>query len=165
MVIAKSEISVRARMLYHKLDDRIKSDRQGDVVVIDVISGEYEIDPDETVAKLRLLERLPDAALWSIPIGRPRHHIAWWHRRPPGQTMSWQQIRAKGDAWYEKIRHEMEACHSGQFIFIDVASGEYEIASDPETAKCRIAARFPDAALWGTKVGIPGNGKKAGAND
>ena len=71
MVIAKSEISVRARMLYHKLDDRIKSDRQGDVVVIDVISGEYEIDPDETVAKLRLLERLPNAALWSIPIGRP----------------------------------------------------------------------------------------------
>ena len=166
MALTESEIGIKGSAIYRRLRDRLEANSRGQFVAIDVISGEYEIDADYPAAKDRLLARVPEAAPWGARVGPARQNrVPWWHLRPAGQDMSWLQIKAKGDAWYEKIRKALEADYPGHFVFIEVASGAYEVALDSETAKGRMTARFPDAALWGTRVATPDNTKKASADD
>ena len=43
----------------------------GNFVVIDTISGDYEIDKRDAAASRRLHERRPDAVTYAIRVGRP----------------------------------------------------------------------------------------------
>jgi hypothetical protein len=45
-----------------------------DFVLIDIESGDYEIDADEIVASDRLLARRPDAQVWMRRVGSPHAH-------------------------------------------------------------------------------------------
>lgn len=166
MVLTESEIGIKGSAIYRRLRERLEANCRGQFVAIDVISGEYEIDADYPAAKDRLLARVPEAAPWGARVGPARQNrVPWWRLRPAGQDMSWLQIKAKGDAWYEKIRKALEAEYPGHFVFIEVVSGAYEVALDSATAKGRMTARFPNAALWGTRVATPDNTKKASADD
>ena len=44
---------------------------KGKFVVIDVDSGDYEIDKKDPAATRRLLERRPDAVTYAVRVGRP----------------------------------------------------------------------------------------------
>ena len=48
---------------------------RGKVVVIDIDSGDYEIDYDDAAALFRLLERRPDAYTWSERVGFDAVHF------------------------------------------------------------------------------------------
>ena len=63
----------RGRRLYRqtvlpqlKVDGRANC---GDMVVIDIRSGEFEVDSDDSAASFRLFERCPDAFTWTERIG------------------------------------------------------------------------------------------------
>ena len=43
----------------------------GKFVAVDVVSGEYEIDPDDYAAVTRLRARLPSAEPWLFRVGSP----------------------------------------------------------------------------------------------
>ena len=47
----------------------MRDEDKGKVVVIDVNSGDYEIDYDDAAALFNLLERHPDAFTWSERVG------------------------------------------------------------------------------------------------
>ncbi len=47
----------------------------GKVVVIDIDSGDYEIDYDDAAALFRLLERRPEAYTWSERVGFDAVHF------------------------------------------------------------------------------------------
>ena len=47
----------------------------GKYVVIDVDTGEYEIDADDDTAATRMQERLPGARLWIERAGRPTAYV------------------------------------------------------------------------------------------
>ena len=47
----------------------------GKVVVIDIDSGDYEIDYDDAAALFRLLERRPDAYTWAERVGFSAMHF------------------------------------------------------------------------------------------
>lgn len=70
--ISSHEIVQRGKKLY---DDKIKSDvEQGNVgrfLVVDVESGDYEIDDEDVKASLRLLDRHPGAPIYGLRIGFP----------------------------------------------------------------------------------------------
>ena len=60
------------RAIYNKtIRDKVEPTENGKVVVIDVNSGDWEIDADDATALFRLLKRRPDAFTWAERVGHP----------------------------------------------------------------------------------------------
>ena len=70
------DVASRGRDLYHNRVRYLVNGEKGQVVVIDVKSGAWEVDDDDATATLRLLERCPDAITWAERVGYPAVHRA-----------------------------------------------------------------------------------------
>ena len=71
MVVQRSAAHA-GRAIYNKtIRDKVEATGKGKVVVIDVNSGDWEIDADDATALFRLLERRPDAFTWAERVGYP----------------------------------------------------------------------------------------------
>lgn len=68
---SKEEIRARGVALYEdKIRSLVEAENQDRIVAIDVESGEFEVGDDTIMACDRLLERLPDAVIWRVRVGR-----------------------------------------------------------------------------------------------
>jgi hypothetical protein len=66
------EIGDRGRELYeHQLRAKVEAENVGRFLVIDIESGDYEIDDEDLVATDRLLARRPQAITYGLCIGYP----------------------------------------------------------------------------------------------
>jgi hypothetical protein len=67
------EIVQRGQELYdQQIRDQVeKAENIGKILVVDIETGEYEIDDDHWQATHRALLKHPDAALFSVRIGYP----------------------------------------------------------------------------------------------
>lgn len=50
-------------------------------VVLDIFSGDYEVDHRDADATSRLLQRHPDAMTWAVRVGHPTPYV-WLSPRP-----------------------------------------------------------------------------------
>ena len=72
MKYTADEIVKHGKALNEKqIRDRLESDHSGQVLVINVDTGEYEVDPDHLAASDREASRFPGAALYAMRIGSP----------------------------------------------------------------------------------------------
>ena len=78
MAANKDDTATIGRAIYtEKILPLMKDEDKGKVVVIDVNSGDHEIDYDDAAALFNLLERRPDAFTWSERVGyRAAHRVA-----------------------------------------------------------------------------------------
>lgn len=81
------EITALGESIYkEQIQARIGSVRKGTFVVIDIETGDYEIDPRDATATWRLLKRNPDAVTHAVRVG---HRAAYSHaggfRMPVGR--------------------------------------------------------------------------------
>ena len=68
---ARDYVAIRGKDLYHnRIREEITAEK-GTLVVIDVDSGDYEVDTNEVDAWMRLRERRPDAVTWVERVGYP----------------------------------------------------------------------------------------------
>ena len=67
--VSSSEISAQGKTIYEKLRKKLEAEHWGEVVVIDIFSGDYEVAPDDLTATLRMFERRPNAITWGDRIG------------------------------------------------------------------------------------------------
>ena len=75
MVAKREDASLVGRAIYkEEILPLLKADDKGKVVVIDVNSGDYEIDYDDAAAMFRLIERRPAAFTWSERVGYSAVH-------------------------------------------------------------------------------------------
>jgi hypothetical protein len=66
------------------------------------------------------------------------------------------EIVQRGQALYDQqIRARVEVGHKGEFLVLDVDTGEYEIDSNEVAALKRAKAKNPGAALYILRVGFP----------
>ena len=66
------EIARRGEEIYaSRLRDALEKEYTGQVVIIDIESGEYEIGTDSLAANKRALAKHPDAALYGLRVGFP----------------------------------------------------------------------------------------------
>jgi hypothetical protein len=63
------EFARRGEQLYEQLAPTFDPSAVGKFVVIDIDSGDYEIDAEEIAASDRLIARRPDAQSWLVRIG------------------------------------------------------------------------------------------------
>ncbi|HZL33916.1 MAG TPA: hypothetical protein VFC78_01320 [Tepidisphaeraceae bacterium] len=74
----------------------------------------------------------------------------------PPVTLTPQEIARQGEEIYERqIRRRVESAHKGQFLVVDVLTGDYEIGDDDLTISDRALAKTPTAVLYGLKIGSP----------
>jgi hypothetical protein len=72
------ELARRGEELYHNvIAPQLPPESKEQFVAIDIETGAYELDDDSFTATMRLLERLPDAQIWGVHIGR-----RWLFDRP-----------------------------------------------------------------------------------
>jgi hypothetical protein len=69
---SSDEIAARGQALYDRdIRPRLDASARGKFLVLDVQSGEYEIDVDERAALKRVRAKHPDAVLYLLRIGHP----------------------------------------------------------------------------------------------
>lgn len=70
------------------------------------------------------------------------------------------EIVARGQAIYEsKIRPLVENDHLGEYLVLDIETGEYEIDADHLAASNRAAAKRPHALLFAMRIGYRAGGR------
>ena len=68
--------------------------------------------------------------------------------------MSPDEIARLGEAIYEQqFRARVEKQHLGEFLVLDVLTGDYEIDRDDLTASDRALAKNPRSVLYGIRIG------------
>ncbi len=72
------------------------------------------------------------------------------------------QARAIYDA---EIRHLVEPEHHGEYLTLDVATGEYEIDADDLAANFRMLERHSPETLFTLRIGYPAFGTFVGWGD
>ncbi len=66
------EIARRGEEIYaSRLRNRLEKEHEGQVVIIDIESGDYEIGHDSLATNKRALAKHPGAALYGIRVGFP----------------------------------------------------------------------------------------------
>ncbi len=71
------EVRTRGEALYReRVRDSVEPEHDGKFVVLDIKSGEYEVDEEDAVATKRLLARRPEAVLYGLRVGhRAAYHL------------------------------------------------------------------------------------------
>ena len=78
-------------------------------------------------------------------------------------TLSSEESAARGTKIYEDtIRAKVERDHYGDFVIVDIDSGDYELDREDIVASQRILNRRPGATLFGLRVGFPAAYKLGG---
>ena len=66
------EVASRGEALYEqRIRPHVEATHRGKFVVVDIETGDYEIDADDLAATKRALAKRPDAVLYGVRIGSP----------------------------------------------------------------------------------------------
>jgi hypothetical protein len=66
-----------------------------------------------------------------------------------------EQLAAKGQAIYERLKEELEPAHRGKIVAIEVESGEYFLGDSVVEAAKKARAKHPGKLFYFVKVGSP----------
>jgi hypothetical protein len=70
------------------------------------------------------------------------------------EALSPQEVVARGKEIYEnKLRFLVEPDHIGEFMAINIETGEWEMGKDHAETLIRARAKFPTAEIYGLRVG------------
>ena len=146
-----------AKAIYdEKLKDALEPEFNGKAVVIDLESGDYEVDLHSSKALFRLMERIPETDCWALLIGPPApHEIDALF--PPDTTPEHLMPKNVGEiaaAIYDQlIRRKLGPDCAGKFVAIDIQSGDYEIGEESLETSMRLGDRRRAAVMWTAKIG------------
>ena len=69
---SREEVAERGEALYEEnIRANVESASKGKYLVLDIETGEYEIDQDDLVATKRMMAKRPNAVLYGLRIGYP----------------------------------------------------------------------------------------------
>lgn len=72
----------------------------------------------------------------------------------PDSEYSSKEIVERGEAIYQQhIRADVENEHHGEFLVLDILTGEYEIAEDDLTATKCMLSKCPEGVFYGLRIG------------
>jgi hypothetical protein len=70
--LSATEIEALGEAIYaNKIPSNVESSNIGWFLVLDVDSGDYEIDKEDVIATKRLLARLPETTVYGLRVGYP----------------------------------------------------------------------------------------------
>ncbi|MCH7576953.1 MAG: hypothetical protein IH822_04060 [Chloroflexi bacterium] len=70
--LSREEVAERGEAIYEQeIRTDVESEHRGKYLVLDIGTGEYEIDEDDLIATKRIMAKCPDAVLYGLRIGYP----------------------------------------------------------------------------------------------
>ncbi|MYC96156.1 MAG: hypothetical protein F4X14_14430 [Caldilineaceae bacterium SB0661_bin_32] len=67
-----------------------------------------------------------------------------------------EEVASKGDTIYrQRLQGIVEPEYNGSFMVIDIETGAYEIDTDDVQATKRLLTSYPDAVIYGLRIGFP----------
>ncbi len=63
------------------------------------------------------------------------------------------ELVEKGEEIYKKIRDRLEPAHKGEFLAIEVESGDYFLGKTPQEADGKATEKYPDKVFYLARVG------------
>jgi len=66
------------------------------------------------------------------------------------------QLSEEGKRIYEELRETLEPEHKGEYLAIEVESGDYFIGETIEKVDRKVRKKYPDKVLYLIKIGYPG---------
>jgi len=74
------EVEFRGEEIYDRqIRQHVEAGNKGKFVVIDIETGEYEVDDDDLQATKRALAKRPDAVLYGVRVGYPTAYTLGGH--------------------------------------------------------------------------------------
>lgn len=68
-----------------------------------------------------------------------------------------EEFARRGNEIYEaQVRSQVEEGSHGKIVAIDIETGAFEVADDSLTAAKQLLKRYPDAQIYGLRVGYRG---------
>ena len=65
-----------------------------------------------------------------------------------------EEFARRGNEIYQsQVRHQVEEGNHGKIVAIDIETGAFEVADDSLTAAKQLLIRFPDAQIFGIRIG------------
>ena len=75
------EVEAQGEAMYaRRIRDEVETEHRGKFLVMDIETGDYEIDSDDLIATKRLLGRRPQAIMYGLRIGHPAAYRLGGHR-------------------------------------------------------------------------------------
>ena len=75
-------------------------------------------------------------------------------------TLDRGELASRGQQYYDRhLRPLLEPDHHGEYVFLDVETGDYEVDSDQLAAMARARANHPDTVFYIVRVGYPTVGR------
>jgi hypothetical protein len=72
----------------------------------------------------------------------------------PQSRYSTEEIGRRGEEIYQRdIRLHVLPQHKGEFLVLDIETGDYEMGADDLKTEKRLRARRPDGVFYGVRVG------------
>ena len=71
---ADIDVVAVGRAIFARLQSKLEAMDKGSFVVIDAVTGDYEVDPSPAAAKRRLKARHPGITTFTKRIGRPKSY-------------------------------------------------------------------------------------------
>jgi hypothetical protein len=72
----------------------------------------------------------------------------------PNVTLSPEEIARRGQDYYDKfLRDQLEPEHKGEFLMLNIETGEYEMDKDERLAFERATNRWPSSVFYILRVG------------
>ena len=64
-------------------------------------------------------------------------------------------IAARGEEIYhQQLREKVESKHNGEFLTIDIETGDYEIDADEVVSSTRLLEKHPEAVIYCLRIGF-----------
>ncbi len=145
-------IVARGDAIYQQRRREVEPHHNGKFWVVDIDTGDYEIDDKDFVAASRLRAKHPNPVIYCTRIGcltaNPLGFRLSVLTDYPSGT-----VTARGEAIYQKLQNEVERHHNGEFLVIDIQTEDYEIDVRSTAAINRLLSKHPDAVIYLVRIG------------
>ena len=146
-----------ARAIYDAELRHLETEHKREFLVLDVNTGEYEVDAERGQAALRMMERFPDEdarAFCSFRVGDPPSYRRGVDGAAADESRELAYRRAHS-IYDAEFRH-LEAEHKGKYLVLDMNSRDYEIYERHVQAALRMLERHPvesERAFYSFRIG------------
>lgn len=145
-------IVARGDAIYQQQRSEIEPQHNGKFWVVDIDTGDYEIDDKDFVAASRLRVKHPNPVIYCTRIGcRTANPLGF--RLSVLTDYPSGSVTERGEAVYQKLQSKVEPGHNGKFLAIDIQTEDYEIDTQGTVAINCLLSKHPDAVIYLVRIG------------
>ena len=145
-------IVARGDAIYQQHRSEVEPHHNGKFWVVDIETGNYEIDDKDFIAASRLRAKHSNPVIYCTRIGCSTANPLGFRLSVLTDYDS-ETVVTRGKTIYKRLQNEIELHHKGKFLAIDIKTEDYEINDRSTVALNRLLIKHPDAVIYMMRIG------------